>query len=112
MSPPAADHPAMNDYLNLARMGLNFRGLGKKDAYRLLRWAPMAIADLSREWFETELLCAAIEAQGIFGAFAGPWSAGTSIGLLLQGVFHGRPVNGAITSAMTKSASAAGAEIR
>src|SRR5947207_7783970 len=112
MTPPDLEHPAMNDYLNLARMGLNFRGLGKKDAYRLLRWAPMAIADLSREWFETELLCAAIEARGIFGAFAGPWSAGTSTGLLMQAVFAGHPVMSTITSALAQSASVAGAEIR
>ena len=96
------DHLATKDYLNLVRLASNFRGLPKRDAYRLLRWAPMAVADLSTEWFETELLCAVIEAQGIFGAFAGPWSAGTSIGLLLQGVLHGRPVTGAITSAAMK----------
>src|SRR5439155_15035225 len=121
MTPPDADHPAVHDYLNLARLGLNFRGLDKKDAYRLLRWAPMPIADLTREWFETELLCAAIEARGIFGAFAGPWSAGTSAGLLMQAAFDGQPVAsapscrggiGSITSALAKSAAAAGAEIR
>ena len=118
MKPPHADHPAMNDYFNLARMGLNFRGLDKKDAYRLLRWAPMPIADLTREWFETELLCAAIEGRGIFGTFAGPWSAGTSLGLLMQAAFDGQAVSsagagiGAITRVMAKSAIAAGAEIR
>src|SRR5207249_7599634 len=61
----------------LGRLALNFRSLPKRDAYHLLRWAPMPVADLAAEWFETELLRAAIEARGIFGVFAGPWSAGT-----------------------------------
>ena len=121
MIPPDVDHPAINDYLNLAKLGLNFRGLGEKDAYRLLRWAPMAVADLTREWFETELLRAVIEARGIFSTFAGPWSAGTSIGLLIQAAAGAGPIGGAascrggigaITRALAKSATAAGAQIR
>jgi phytoene dehydrogenase-like protein len=121
VTPPDVEHPAINDYLNLAKLGLNFRGLGKKDAYRLLRWAPMAVADLTREWFETELLRAVIEARGIFSTFAGPWSAGTSIGLLIQAAAGAGPIGGAatcrggigaITRALAKSATAAGAQIR
>src|ERR1043165_4733694 len=30
----------------LGEVGKGFRGLGKRDAYRLLRWGPMAVADL------------------------------------------------------------------
>ena len=52
--------------------------------YRLLRWGPMAVADLAAEWFETELLRATIAARGIFGSFLGPWSAGSSLLLLLR----------------------------
>jgi phytoene dehydrogenase-like protein len=121
MTPPGVEHPAVNDYLSLARLGLKFRGLDKKKAYRLLRWAPMAVADLTREWFETELLRALLEAQGIFGAFAGPWSAGTSVGLLMHAGADAGPVRGAascragigaITRALAKAAAAAGVEIR
>ena len=120
-TPPDLEHLALNDYLNLAKLGLDFRGLGRKDAYRLLRWAPMAVADLTREWFETDLLRGVIEARGILGTFAGPWSAGTSIGLLMQAAADAGPVGGAasyrggigaITRALAKSASAAGAQIR
>jgi phytoene dehydrogenase-like protein len=121
MTPPDIDHLAVNDYLNLGRLGLNFRGLDKKNAYRLLRWGPMAIADLASEWFETELLRATIEARGIFGTFAGPWSAGTSAGLFMQAAIDGQAIPaasfvrggvGALTEALAKSASAAGAQIR
>ena len=89
MTPPSIDHPGAADVWQLGKVGLAFRGLGKKDEYRLLRWGPMAVADLVSEWFETELLRATVAARGIYGAFAGPWSAGTSLGLLWQAA-HGR----------------------
>src|SRR6202008_1805220 len=82
ISPPSIDQPGASDLWQLGKVGLAFRSLGKKDEYRLLRWGPMAVADLVSEWFETELLRATVAARGIHGAFAGPWSAGTSLGLL------------------------------
>ena len=121
MTPPSIDKPAPGELLNLSRLGLSFRGLGKKDAYRLLRWGPMAVADLVSEWFETELLRATVAARGIFGAFAGPWSAGTSTGLLWQAAMDGRAVGpasfvkggmGGLAAALAKAATNAGAEIR
>lgn len=121
MTPPAIDDPTVGDLLNLGKLGLGFRGLGKKNAYRLLRWGPMAVADLVAEWFETELLRATVAARGIFGAFAGPWSAGTSVPLLLQAAADGSAVGpasfirggmGALTRALAAAATAAGAEIR
>src|SRR5947207_11947058 len=77
LTPPTIDKPTPSELWNLGKVGLSFRGLDKRDAYRLLRWGPMAVADLVGEFFETELLRAVIAARGIFGAFAGPWSAGT-----------------------------------
>jgi phytoene dehydrogenase-like protein len=121
MTPPSIDKPAAGELLSLGRLGLSFRGLGKKDAYRLLRWGPMAVADLVAEWFETESLRGAVAARGIFGAFAGPWSAGTSTGLLWQAAMDGHAVApasfakggmGAITAALVKAAINAGAEVR
>jgi phytoene dehydrogenase-like protein len=98
-----------------------FRGLGKKDEYRLLRWGPMAVADLVAEWFETELLRGTVAARGISGAFAGPWSAGTSLGLLWQSAMDGSAIApsvfakggmAALAQALADTARAAGAEIR
>src|SRR5207237_2194372 len=83
-TPPSIEKPTAGDIWHFGKLGKDFRGLGKKDAYRLLRWGPMAVADLAAEWFETELLRAVVEARGSFGMFAGPWSAGTSAGLLMQ----------------------------
>jgi phytoene dehydrogenase-like protein len=121
MTPPSIDRPAASEIWNLGKVGLAFRNLGKKDEYRLLRWGPMAVADLAAEWFETELMRATVAARGIYGAFAGPWSAGTSLGLLWQAALDGHPIPpasfvqggmGALTEALSKAASAAGVEIK
>jgi len=121
MTPPAIDQPTKTDLWQLGKVGLAFRGLGKKDEYRLLRWGPMAVADLVSEWFETELLRAVVAARGIHGAFAGPWSAGTSLGLLWQAALDGSAFGSAtiakggmagLSQALANAAKAAGAEIR
>lgn len=121
LTPPSIDAPSPNELWNLGKLGLSFRRLGKKDAFRLLRWGPMAVADLVAEWFETELLRATVAARGIFGSFAGPWSAGTSAGLLWQAAADGSPIPpatfikggmGGLTAALAKAAQATGAEIR
>lgn len=121
MTPPAIEHPSPGELWNLGKLGRSFRGLGKKDAYRLLRWGPMAVADLVAEWFETESLRALVAARGIFGAFAGPWSAGTSTGLLWQAAQDGHAIGpaafvkggmGALTEALAGAARNAGVEIR
>ena len=121
MTPPNIDNPTKSELWNLGKLGWGIRGLGKKDEYRLLRYGPMAVADLAAEWFETEALRATIAARGIFGAFAGPWSAGTSVPLLLQAAVDGQAIApaafvrggmGALTQALAKAATEAGAEIR
>jgi phytoene dehydrogenase-like protein len=120
-TPPSINHPSPGELWNLGKLGRSFRNLNKKDAYRLLRWGPMAVADLVAEWFATETLRAAIAARGIHGAFAGPWSAGTSAGLLWQAAMDGHAIApstfckggmGAFTEALANSARNAGVEIR
>jgi phytoene dehydrogenase-like protein len=121
MTPPDIDAPASGNVFDLLNTGRKIRGLDEKDFYRLLRWMPMAAADLAAEWFDTELLRATIAAQGIFGTFLGPWSAGSGAALLLRAAADGNPAGGAthvrggtgaLTTAMAIAAQAAGAEIR
>ena len=92
MTPPNIDGPSKSELWDLGKLGWKIRGLGKKDEYRLLRYGPMAVADLAAEWFENESLRAVVAARGILGAFAGPWSAGTSLPLLLQAATDGRAI--------------------
>jgi phytoene dehydrogenase-like protein len=121
MTPPDIDAPTKSELWNLGKLGWKIRGLGKKDEYRLLRYGPMAVADLAAEWFDSETLRAVVAARGIFGAFAGPWSAGTSAPLLLQAAMSGSTISptifvkggiGSLTQTLAKAATDAGAEIR
>ena len=121
MTPPALDDPTAADLIELLKTGRAFRALGKADAYRLLRWLPMAVADLTGEWFESEPLRATVAAGGIAGSFLGPWSAGTAAILLLLGAGEGHPVAtgwfaaggpGALADALAAAALSSGAAIR
>ncbi|HEY1264113.1 MAG TPA: NAD(P)/FAD-dependent oxidoreductase [Terriglobales bacterium] len=121
LPPPDIDNPDRADLWSMLQTGRAVRNLGKKDMYRLLRWGPMAVADLVGEYFETELLRAAIAARGIFGTFLGPWSAGSSLVLLIRAAGDAQPAGsacfaeggvGAITQAMASAATQAGAELR
>jgi phytoene dehydrogenase-like protein len=121
LAPPNIDNPTKGDLWGMLQTGRSIRNLGKKDMYRLLRWGPMAVADLAAEYFETELLRATIAARGIFGTFLGPWSAGSSLVLLIRAAADPHPAGtawfaaggmGSVTQAMAAAAKQAGAEIR
>lgn len=84
MTPPDIDHPAAGELWGLLKVGRGIKKLGEKDMFRLLRWGPMAVADLVAEWFEYEPLRAAIAAPGIYASALGPWSAGSALALLVH----------------------------
>jgi phytoene dehydrogenase-like protein len=118
---PPIDDIEGRDLWSLLRTLRAFRALDKADAYRLLRWGPMAVADLVGESFEHERLRAVVAADGIFGTRFGPWSAGSGLTLLLGAandtlappktrVARGGP--GAITRALEQAVRAAGGECR
>lgn len=120
-TPPDIDHPSAGDYWAMLKAGKGFRKLGEKGMFRLLRWGPMAVADLVAEFFENELVRASIAARGVFGTNFGPWSAGSSAVLLLRAAADSHPAGssafprggmGALTQAMAAAATKAGAEIR
>src|SRR5260221_5584308 len=121
LTPPNIDSPNSGDLWGMLKTGRSIRNLGKKDLYRVLRWGPMAAADLVAEFFDTEPLRATIAARGIFGTFVGPWSAGSALVLMLRAAADPSPAGsaqfptggvGAITLAMAAAAKQAGAEIR
>ena len=80
----------------MLKTGRAVRNLGKRDMFRLLRWGPMAVADLVSEYFETELLRAVIASRGIFGTFLGPWSAGSALVLLIRAAGDPHPAGSAL----------------
>jgi phytoene dehydrogenase-like protein len=118
--PPDIDRPGARDLWGLLKAGRRFRALDKRDAFRLLRWAPMPVADLTRELFDSELLCAAVAAPALSGTMFGPRSAGSGLVLMLheanrllaRGAMQVRGGAGGLTQAMAAAAQSAGAEIR
>lgn len=121
MTPPSIDAPSKSELWELLKTGRRFRALGKRESFALLRWGPMAVADLVAEWFETDLLQAVVAARAIHGTAMGPWSAGTGAVLLLGAAFDPAPGGssitvaggpGVLTRAMADAAREAGAEIR
>jgi phytoene dehydrogenase-like protein len=121
MTPPSLSAPSPGDLWELLKAGRGFRALGRTDGFRLLRWMPMAVADLVAEWFSTDPLMAAVAARGIFGTAQGPWSAGTGALFLLNAAADPAPGGssvmvkggtGVLTAAMADVAREAGAEIR
>lgn len=120
-APPSIEKPDATDLWNLLKSARAFRALGKRDAQRLLRWAPMPIADLTGDWFEHDLVRATIAAPALTGTMLGPRSAGSSLVLLMReahaqlaGGAHAqvRGGPGAATQALAAAARAAGVDIR
>ncbi|HEX8030023.1 MAG TPA: NAD(P)/FAD-dependent oxidoreductase [Vicinamibacterales bacterium] len=120
-TPPSVDSPSARDVFALMHTLGDFRSLPKNDQWRLLRWGPMAVADLVTESIDTELLRAAVAADGIFGAMLGPWSAGSGLQMLLAAANRalawpgGRVVSGgpvALARSLKAAASRFGVELR
>ncbi|HYB93464.1 MAG TPA: NAD(P)/FAD-dependent oxidoreductase [Vicinamibacterales bacterium] len=120
-TPPSVDAPSGRDVFALMHVLGDFRAMPKDDQWRLLRWGPMAVADLVGEAFDTELLRATVAADGIFGSMLGPWSAGSGLQLLLSAANRalawpaGRHVSGgpaAAARSLTAAAHRFGVEIR
>jgi phytoene dehydrogenase-like protein len=120
-TPASVDEPRARDLWSVLHTLRAFRRLGKPDAYRLLRWGPMAVADLVGECFENERLRAVVAADGIFGTRFGPWSAGSGMVLLLRAAnealaprrgwfIRGGP--GALAAAIERAVRDAGGEVR
>ena len=120
-TPPSVDNPGTRDVFALMQTLRTFRSLPKADQWRLLRWGPMAVADLVSESVEHELLRATVAADGVFGAMLGPWSAGSGLQLLLTAANRalaspaGRVVAGgpiAVVRALERACQRHGVEIK
>jgi len=121
-TPPDIETPGLADAIAGLQLGRVFRGLGRRDGRTITRVLPMAVADFVAEWFDSDVLQAAIAWRGVQLTAMGPWSAGTTAVLLSdsagndggaagQTVFaRGGP--GALAAALEVAARAAGAEVR
>ena len=91
-TPPSIDRPTAGDLWNLGKIGKRFSRPRQKGCLPACcvggRWR----SQTSWPNGSRRSCCAqSIAARGIYGAFAGPWSAGTSAQLLTQAAFSGHP---------------------
>ena len=115
--PPDIDveNLTMASLVVLAKKGLLLKGLGNKTMMELLKVAPMCVADFLNEKFETDFLKAGLAAPALYGAYAGPWSAYSTINLLLWESASRNTVEGgpqALIEALTKTTKDIGVETR
>ena len=102
----------------LLELGLELRLAGRKDMLNFLRALPMTAQELVEEYFESEIVRAAIASVAIHGSTLGPMSAGTGYTLIHNWMNRGglAHVNvgkvGEITSALADAVKSFGGEIR
>src|SRR5439155_16806975 len=103
-------------------LGRAVRGMGSRGRREAIRLLPMAVADLVGEVFESDALRGALAVRGVQYTSTGPWAAGTAAvflndsagndgGAAGQSTFA-RGGTGALASALERSASSFGAEVR
>jgi phytoene dehydrogenase-like protein len=113
--PPAFQSPADRTLWSLFKTGFALRRLGKTAMLEFMRISPMCVADWLNEWFENNLLKAALAVAGLGGNFAAPWSPGTAFNLLLWECCASYSIKGgpqSLIAALEKAARSQGVEIR
>lgn len=114
---PASFNPA-----EILKIGWKFHRLGEKEMHEFLRTLPMSTADLLNEWFENDLLKAALAGSAMLASFVGPRQQGTAFNLLhhqlgesngaLRTAGFVRGGIGHLSQALARAAQHFGAEIR
>ncbi|HEX3842853.1 MAG TPA: NAD(P)/FAD-dependent oxidoreductase [Steroidobacteraceae bacterium] len=119
--PPRLGSRAWRDRLTLLGLGAKVRLLGRADMRELLRIAGMCVQDLLDEHFESPLLKGALAFDAVLGSNLGPRSPGSVFTLLYRLAAGGgaatslaQPMGGlgALTEALARAATGAGAELR
>jgi len=120
--PPDLPEIAWRDLRGLLPLAAPLRRLGRKRVNDLLRVLPMPVADLLNEWFESDVVKAAIAASAVRDVGWGPKEAGTAYLLLMNwalgdtGLFRSAGLvkggMGALAKALAGAAGAAGAQLR
>lgn len=102
----------------LLELGLELRLAGRKDMLNFIRALPMTAQELLDEYFESDIVKAAIASVGIHGFTLGPMGAGTGYTLIHNWMNRGGLANvnvgkaGEITQALANAIKASGGEIR
>ena len=121
-TPPDPTSLRPRDIKEMIFLSKEFKKLGEQVIYDTIRFYSMSIADYLGEFFESDLIKAALSGSGIIGTALGPYSPGTAYVLLhhymgeIDGAFRSwglsRGGTGAISNAIASAAREAGVEIR
>jgi phytoene dehydrogenase-like protein len=116
---PRLPHVSLSEGAPLARLALKLRGLGPRDMFRVIRALPMSALEQTEEWFESDVLRAALGAVAVHGSTLGPMSAGTGYTLMHNWLNRGGPGRqrvvggvGRIAEALVAALQARGGELR
>ena len=102
----------------LLELGLELKLAGRKDMLNFIRALPMTAQELVEEYFESEVVKAAVASLGIHGLTLGPMGAGTGYTLIHNWMNRGGLANvnvgkaGDITQALANAVKSFGGEIR
>jgi phytoene dehydrogenase-like protein len=102
----------------LLELGLELKLAGRKDMLNFIRALPMTAQELLDEYFESDIVKAAIASVGIHGFTLGPMGAGTGYTLIHNWMNRGGLANvnvgkaGEITQALANAVKSFGGEIR
>jgi len=115
--PPRIGTRDRKDWIELGKLALNVRLLGKDDMREFLRIAAINIYDVLQENFENPLLKGALSMDGVLGSNLGPRSNNSVFCALhrfsgLQGLSMPRGGMGAVSEALAGAARQHGASIR
>jgi len=119
-TPPRLGSLSWRERAALLQLGWHVRRLARRDLQELLRIGGMCVQDLLDDRFESPLLKGALALDAVLGTNLGPRSPGTVLSLLYRLAAAGgaevlaQPQGGlgALSVALGRAASAAGAEIR
>ena len=122
MEPPDPTSLRPGQWLPWIRMGKRFQDLEPDHRFIHAKMMTMSAVDFLENWFESDVMKAALSVSGIIGTFLGVRSPGTAYVLLhhymgeIDGSFRSwglaRGGNGAISEAVAAAARKFGAEIR
>jgi phytoene dehydrogenase-like protein len=106
------------DGFGLMQLGLHLRLAGRKDMLSFIRALPMSAQELVEEYFESEVVKAAVASLGIHGFTLGPMGAGTGYTLIHNWMNRGGMAHvnagkaGQITADLASAVKSLGGEIR
>lgn len=100
--------------IELLTRALGLRRLGSHDMIEFLRVAPMPVRDFLGEYFESDLVNAALSMDAVLGTFTAPRSPGTTMNLLMHESLAGQSIKGgslALTDALVAKARELGVHV-